>query len=62
MKALVYKSTGSWYFVKTENGQAFNARIKAYVIILMHVKEEFSGYSNVIGFSEDFRGVSPQSL
>jgi ribosome biogenesis GTPase len=28
MKALVYKSTGSWYLVKTVNGQAFNARIK----------------------------------
>ena len=28
MKATVYKSTGSWYLVKTENGQAFNARIK----------------------------------
>jgi ribosome biogenesis GTPase len=28
MKAAVYKSTGSWYLVKTENGQAFNARIK----------------------------------
>jgi len=28
MKALVYKSTGSWYLVKTEDGQAFNARIK----------------------------------
>jgi ribosome biogenesis GTPase len=28
MKALVYKSTGSWYSVKTENGEAFNARIK----------------------------------
>ena len=28
MKALVYKSTGSWYQVKTENGIAYNARIK----------------------------------
>src|SRR4051812_17341817 len=28
MKALVYKSTGSWYLVKTQEGQAFNARIK----------------------------------
>lgn len=28
MKALVYKSTGSWYVVKAETGQAFNARIK----------------------------------
>ena len=28
MKAVVYKSTGSWYVVKTESGQILNARIK----------------------------------
>ncbi|KYP15521.1 ribosome small subunit-dependent GTPase A [Flavihumibacter sp. CACIAM 22H1] len=28
MKARVYKSTGSWYSLKTENGQAFTGRIK----------------------------------
>ncbi|MFT3936895.1 MAG: ribosome small subunit-dependent GTPase A [Chitinophagaceae bacterium] len=28
MKALVYKSTGSWYVTKTEDGHVFNARIK----------------------------------
>lgn len=28
MKALVYKSTGSWYVVKTEAGKVLNARIK----------------------------------
>ena len=28
MKATVYKSTGSWYVVKSEHGQIFNARIK----------------------------------
>ena len=28
MKALVYKSTGSWYNIKTEDGITFNARIK----------------------------------
>jgi len=28
MKAIVYKSTGSWYLVKTENGQQWNARMK----------------------------------
>lgn len=28
MKALVYKSTGSWYQVKDRQGKAFNARIK----------------------------------
>ena len=28
MKALVYKSTGSWYVVKNEDGEFFNARIK----------------------------------
>ena len=28
MKATVYKSTGSWYVVKTEEGKVFNARIK----------------------------------
>jgi len=28
MKALVYKSTGSWYITKTAEGQVFNARIK----------------------------------
>lgn len=28
MKALVYKSTGSWYVVKANDGRVFNARIK----------------------------------
>ena len=28
MRALVYKSTGSWYITKTAEGQVFNARIK----------------------------------
>lgn len=28
MKALIYKSTGSWYRVKDENGKEYNARIK----------------------------------
>ncbi len=28
MRALVYKSTGSWYVTKTADGQVFNARIK----------------------------------
>ena len=28
MKALIYKSTGSWYFAKNEEGKQFNARIK----------------------------------
>jgi ribosome biogenesis GTPase len=28
MKALVYKSTGSWYTVKDETGKFRNARIK----------------------------------
>jgi len=28
MRAIVYKSTGSWYIVKNELGQVFNARIK----------------------------------
>ena len=28
MKALVYKSTGSWYTVKNQAGRAFNARMK----------------------------------
>ncbi len=28
MKALVYKSTGSWYVVKTAEGKVYNARIK----------------------------------
>jgi len=28
MKALVYKSTGSWYVVKNDDGEEFNARIK----------------------------------
>ena len=28
MNALVYKSTGSWYVVKDENGEFYNARIK----------------------------------
>src|SRR5574338_1313450 len=28
MKALVYKSTGSWYVVKAGNGVVYNARIK----------------------------------
>ncbi|MDP4251631.1 MAG: ribosome small subunit-dependent GTPase A [Bacteroidota bacterium] len=28
MRALVYKSTGSWYTVKTEDGKVLNARVK----------------------------------
>jgi ribosome biogenesis GTPase / thiamine phosphate phosphatase len=28
MKAIVYKSTGSWYTVKDEAGRQFNARMK----------------------------------
>ncbi|MEP6926857.1 MAG: ribosome small subunit-dependent GTPase A [Ginsengibacter sp.] len=28
MNAIVYKSTGSWYIVKNENGDIYNARIK----------------------------------
>jgi ribosome biogenesis GTPase len=28
MKALVYKSTGSWYIVKDDSGRTYNARIK----------------------------------
>ena len=28
MLARIYKSTGSWYIVKTENGIIYNARIK----------------------------------
>lgn len=28
MKALVYKSTGSWYVTRTESGETWNARIK----------------------------------
>lgn len=28
MKAFIYKSTGSWYVAKDENGKIFNARIK----------------------------------
>ncbi len=28
MKMLVYKSTGSWYLVKNEEGKAYNARLK----------------------------------
>lgn len=28
MKACIYKSTGSWYLTKTENGKQYNARIK----------------------------------
>jgi len=28
MKALIYKSTGSWYFAKNKAGKTFNARIK----------------------------------
>jgi ribosome biogenesis GTPase / thiamine phosphate phosphatase len=28
MKAVVYKSTGSWYITRTEDGRTFNARIK----------------------------------
>lgn len=28
MKALIYKSTGSWYSAKGEDGKFYNARIK----------------------------------
>ena len=30
MKALIYKSTGSWYVAKTGDGKVFNARIKGF--------------------------------
>lgn len=36
MKAVVYKSTGSWYVVKSEEGNFFNARIKG-VLKLDHI-------------------------
>ena len=41
---------------------AFNAGMKTYVITLMHSKEEFNSYSNIIGFSKDFQTVKLQSL
>ena len=28
MKAIVYKSTGSWYVTKTDEGRSVNSRIK----------------------------------
>ena len=28
MQAIVYKSTGSWYSVKNDKGESFNARLK----------------------------------
>src|SRR3989337_4340914 len=28
MRGIVYKSTGSWYIIKDEDGKTFNARIK----------------------------------
>jgi len=28
MRAIVYKSTGSWYIVKNQEGEIFNARLK----------------------------------
>ena len=28
MRAIVYKSTGSWYSVKNDKGESFNARLK----------------------------------
>lgn len=41
---------------------AFNAGMKTYVITLTHEKEEFNKYSNVIGFSKDFKNLKLQAL
>lgn len=41
---------------------ALNAGMKTYVITLMHTKEEFNDYLNIIGFSKDFENMIPQSL
>jgi beta-phosphoglucomutase len=41
---------------------ALNAGMKAWVITLMHGKEDFAGYPNVIDYSRDYRSVSRQLL
>ena len=37
MKGLVYRSTGSWYIVKDEQGDFWNARIKGKLKIDKHI-------------------------
>lgn len=41
---------------------AANAGMKAVVITTMHVREEFSGYDNIIAFIQDYTKLSPEQL
>ena len=41
---------------------AFNAGMNVYVITLMHEKEEFNAYTNIIGFSKDYENLNLSSL
>ena len=41
---------------------AFNAGMNTYVITLMHEKEEFTGFSNIIGSGKDYKNLNPPFL
>lgn len=76
MKATVYKSTGSWYVVKTEQGQWFNARIRGVLkmdditstnpvavgdIVEMEVKEEEAGTAIINSIADRRNYINRQS-
>jgi beta-phosphoglucomutase len=41
---------------------AMNAGMETVVITILHTKEEFSGYSNIVRFINDYRGLVPGEL
>lgn len=76
MKATVYKSTGSWYVVKSEQGQWFNARIRGVLkmdditstnpvavgdIVEMEVEEEEAGTAIINSITDRRNYINRQS-
>ncbi len=57
MQGLVYKSTGSWYIIKDENGQFWNARIKG----VMKIDEEITSTNPIaVGDGVDFEAENEE--
>ncbi|MFT3675930.1 MAG: ribosome small subunit-dependent GTPase A [Chitinophagaceae bacterium] len=76
MKATVYKSTGSWYVVKSEQGQWFNARIRGVLkmdditstnpvavgdIVDMDIEEEEAGTAIINSIADRRNYINRQS-
>ncbi len=76
MKATVYKSTGSWYVVKSEQGQWFNARIRGVLkmdditstnpvavgdIVEMEIEEEEAGTAIINSIADRRNYINRQS-